>query len=217
MLDGFRSRHIPLDVIVQDWQCWKTDSWGSHAFDKDRFRIPTAGSSRSDKHAKVMISVWGKFYPGTANFEAMHDAGISTRATQGQAEGLARIPYLLRPLQRRRAEDVLGPARAGALRQGRGRVVDGCHRTRSRATARDAGRAAQLRTPTGMGTGARAQRLLPREQHGHLRGPACAAPDKRVVILTRSRSPASSATHRPRGRATSARRGPRCASRSLRA
>jgi len=46
--------------------------------------IPTV--SRSDgwlkalarRHARVMISVWGKFYPGTANFDAMQKAGFST-------------------------------------------------------------------------------------------------------------------------------------------
>ena len=94
VLDGFRSRHIPIDVIVQDWQYWKTDTWGSHAVRQGPVpRSRRAGSAQiHDKHAKLMISVWGKFYPGTANFEAMHDAGLSLRRTaEGQAEGLARV------------------------------------------------------------------------------------------------------------------------------
>jgi alpha-D-xyloside xylohydrolase len=77
VLDGFRSRHIPIDVIVQDWQYWKLDSWGSHEFEASRFPDPDGWIREiHDKyHARLMISVWGKYYPGTANFEAMHNAG----------------------------------------------------------------------------------------------------------------------------------------------
>jgi len=72
VVDGFRSRGIPFDTIVQDWFYWKADAWGSHEFDPTRFPDPV-GWIRSihDKHAKLMISVWPKFYPGTANFAAM--------------------------------------------------------------------------------------------------------------------------------------------------
>ena len=52
VLDGFRSRHIPIDVIVQDWQYWKIDSWGSHAFDKERFPDPDGGSSQIHDEAR---------------------------------------------------------------------------------------------------------------------------------------------------------------------
>jgi alpha-D-xyloside xylohydrolase len=77
VIDGFRSRGIPFDNIVQDWFYWKEDAWGSHEFDPTRFPDPV-GWIRSihDKHARLMISVWGKFYPGTANFEAMHSRGF---------------------------------------------------------------------------------------------------------------------------------------------
>lgn len=77
VIDQFRSRAIPFDNIVQDWFYWKEDAWGSHQFDPTRFPDPD-GWIRSihDKHARLMISVWGKFYPGTANFEAMHSAGF---------------------------------------------------------------------------------------------------------------------------------------------
>lgn len=77
VIDGFRSRNIPFDNIVQDWFYWRENAWGSHEFDPARFPDP-AGWVRSihDKHARLMISVWGKFYPGTANFEAMHSRGF---------------------------------------------------------------------------------------------------------------------------------------------
>ena len=63
-------------MIVQDWQYWPLDSWGSHAFDATRFPDPD-GWIRSihDEHAKLMISVWGKYYPTTENAKAMRAKG----------------------------------------------------------------------------------------------------------------------------------------------
>ncbi|HKV39269.1 MAG TPA: TIM-barrel domain-containing protein [Blastocatellia bacterium] len=77
VLEGFRSRGIPIDNIVQDWFYWKEAAWGSHEFDPARFPDPE-GWIRSihDKyHARLMISVWPKFYEGTKNFEEMHSRG----------------------------------------------------------------------------------------------------------------------------------------------
>lgn len=76
-VDGFRSRGIPFDTIVQDWFYWKEDSWGSHEFDPARFPDPDRWvRDIHDRHARVMISVWGKFYPGTKNFEEMRTQGF---------------------------------------------------------------------------------------------------------------------------------------------
>jgi alpha-D-xyloside xylohydrolase len=72
----FRARKIPFDNIVQDWQYWTIDKWGSHQFDPQRFPNPDAWiKAIHDLNAHLMISVWGKFYPGTDNFEAMQKAG----------------------------------------------------------------------------------------------------------------------------------------------
>jgi alpha-D-xyloside xylohydrolase len=77
VLAEYRKRGLPLDVIVQDWQYWPRDAWGSHAFDKERFPDPDAWiEAIHAQHARLMISVWGKFYPGTANFEVMHRGGF---------------------------------------------------------------------------------------------------------------------------------------------
>jgi alpha-D-xyloside xylohydrolase len=75
-LDGFRKRGIPIDNIVQDWMYWPQSEWGSHTFDPQRFPDPQGWINEIHKrNARLMISVWGKFYPGTANFEAMKSAG----------------------------------------------------------------------------------------------------------------------------------------------
>lgn len=75
-LDGFRSRGIPLDVIVQDWQYWPEAGWGSHEFDPTRFPDPNGWiqSIHDDYDARLMISVWPKFDVGTDTFNALDDA-----------------------------------------------------------------------------------------------------------------------------------------------
>ena len=81
VVSEFRKRRIPFDNIVQDWQYWKPDSWGSHEFDRSRFPDPGAWIQAIHRmHAYLMISVWGKFYPGTENFDAMEKAGYLYRA-----------------------------------------------------------------------------------------------------------------------------------------
>jgi alpha-D-xyloside xylohydrolase len=72
----FRARGIPLDAIVQDWQYWPLDSWGSHAFDASRFPDPGGWvKALHAEHARLMISVWGKFYPTTDNAKALRAKG----------------------------------------------------------------------------------------------------------------------------------------------
>lgn len=77
VLKEFRSRAIPLDNIVQDWQFWKPGTWGSHEFDPARFPDPEAwiASIHDDYHARLMLSVWPKFHAGTSNFKELEAAG----------------------------------------------------------------------------------------------------------------------------------------------
>ena len=81
-LAEFRRREIPIDAIVQDWQYWKPDAWGSHEFDAARFPDP-AGMIKAihDQHARFMISVWGKFYPNTDHAKALDAIGGLYQAT----------------------------------------------------------------------------------------------------------------------------------------
>jgi alpha-D-xyloside xylohydrolase len=72
----FRERKIPFDNIVQDWQYWRVDAWGSHAFDPARFPDPEGWiKALHAEHAHLMISVWGKFNPNTENAKQMTAQG----------------------------------------------------------------------------------------------------------------------------------------------
>ncbi len=72
----YRQAGIPFDNIVQDWRYWPDGRWGSHEFDPARFPDPDAWiKAVHELHARLMISVWGKFNPGTQNFEAMRSPG----------------------------------------------------------------------------------------------------------------------------------------------
>ena len=76
----FRERKIPFDNIVQDWQYWRPDAWGSHEFDPTRFPDPGAWiKAIHDQHAHMMISVWGKFNPNTENAKEMDAQGYLYR------------------------------------------------------------------------------------------------------------------------------------------
>ncbi len=75
-LAEFRSRHIPIDNIVQDWNYWKLDSWGSHQFEASRYPNPQAMiDSVHAMHGRFMISVWPKFYDSVDNYKALDANG----------------------------------------------------------------------------------------------------------------------------------------------
>ncbi|MBR4826413.1 MAG: DUF5110 domain-containing protein [Bacteroidales bacterium] len=79
-LAEFRRRGIPVDNIVQDWQYWLPDDWGSHDFDPARY--PDPEKMLDDVHAmngRFMISVWPKFYTSTQNYKELEAAGYVYR------------------------------------------------------------------------------------------------------------------------------------------
>lgn len=80
----FRRRGIGLDNIVQDWNYWEEDKWGSHEFDKTRYPDPQAMMDRvHDMNAHLMISVWPKFYASTEHYKEFDSNGwMYTRAVE---------------------------------------------------------------------------------------------------------------------------------------
>ena len=86
-LAEFRRRHIPVDNIVQDWQYWEEDQWGSHQFDSARYPAPEAMlDSVHAMHGRFMISVWPKFYTNTDNYKELKAAGYAY--THAEEDGL---------------------------------------------------------------------------------------------------------------------------------
>ncbi len=72
----YRKRHIPLDNIVLDWSYWPVKSWGSHEFDPKYFPDPSGMVDEVHKlNAKIMISVWPKFYITTDHYKEFDSKG----------------------------------------------------------------------------------------------------------------------------------------------
>ena len=80
----FRRRGIGLDNIVQDWNYWKEDAWGSHEFDETRYPNPQSMVDRvHNMNAHLMISVWPKFYTSTEHYKEFDSHGwMYTRAVE---------------------------------------------------------------------------------------------------------------------------------------
>jgi alpha-D-xyloside xylohydrolase len=77
VLEGFRSREIPIDNIVQDWQFWVPGTWGSQEFDTSRYPDPAGWIQQihDEYDAQLMISVWPKFHNTTDTYAQLRDAG----------------------------------------------------------------------------------------------------------------------------------------------
>lgn len=76
-LGAYRAQNIPIDAIVQDWFYWPEDQWGCHCFDPARFPDPAAMvQDVHGKNARIMVSVWPKFYPDTAHAKQLAERGL---------------------------------------------------------------------------------------------------------------------------------------------
>jgi alpha-D-xyloside xylohydrolase len=76
VLKEFRRRQVPIDNIVQDWFYWPEDAWGSHEFDLKRFPDATAMIDTVHQlNARLMISVWPKFYYTTQHYKELDQNG----------------------------------------------------------------------------------------------------------------------------------------------
>lgn len=57
-LDEYRRRHVPIDVIVQDWNYWP-QGWGYMKMNRDYYPDPKAlADSVHARNAKLMVSIW---------------------------------------------------------------------------------------------------------------------------------------------------------------
>lgn len=80
LIDEFRTRKIPLDVLVQDLNYWGNYPWGSHKFDEQRYPDPQNMISKAhEKHVKYVISVWGMFQQDSDNWLELKEKGLLFR------------------------------------------------------------------------------------------------------------------------------------------
>jgi len=195
VLDGYRKRGIPVDVIVQDWQYWRPSEWGSHIFDPARFPDPARWvADLHDRHARLMISVWPKFYRGTANFKALEAAGFlyKQNLVEGKQDWLKNVftnydafNPAARALYWSQMKDALFTKGVDAwwMDVSELEAVEGPFPT---PTAQIEAYQTHM-NPTALGSGARVLNAYPLvHAQGVYEGLRAAAPDKRVVILTRS-------------------------------
>jgi alpha-D-xyloside xylohydrolase len=188
-IDEFRRRGIPLDVIVQDFMYWKPDEWGSHEFDSTRFPdAPGWIRAIHDRHARLLISVWGKFYPDTRNAQEMRSRGflyqVLLRDSVKDWLGYRYTFYdAFNPAARRLFWDQLRPALFD-------KGVDAWWLDATEPDilpSWDLEKQREAINPTALASGARMLNAYSLEQVGGIyEGQREAAPDRRVAILTRS-------------------------------
>ena len=72
----FKARHLPLDVIVQDWQWWGPTGWNSMEFDPENYPDPKAlTDSLHEMGTRFMISVWSKVDKASALGKRLEERG----------------------------------------------------------------------------------------------------------------------------------------------
>ena len=72
----YRSRHIPLDAIVQDWFWWKQGGKGDPIFNSHYTDVPAELKTLHDEHVHAMISAWAVMDPTAENFKQIVQKGF---------------------------------------------------------------------------------------------------------------------------------------------
>ncbi len=71
-----RALKIPFDAVVQDWQYWGPNGWGSHEFEASRYPDPSAMVKQLHaQNVHTIVSVWARFDQGLANLAELERAG----------------------------------------------------------------------------------------------------------------------------------------------
>ena len=178
----YRSLHVPIDGIIQDWQYWTPNPWGSHQFDEKRYPDPT--KLMTDLHAQnvhMLISVWPKFDVDSPNANELRAAGALYPKV---------IPYVFPPGKGQWYDAFNPTARQIYWRQISKDLfshgIDGWWLDASEAEL--SGNWGEFRSyTTAAGPGARVFNAFPLMHSGGVfAGQRAENPEKRVFILTRS-------------------------------
>lgn len=97
VVQEYRRRQIPLDLIVLDWKSWPNGtSWGQKSFDPLRFPEPGAFTDRlHELRAKLMVSIWPIMTGDCANQVELRAKGLmlGNQSTYDAFKGPARQLY----------------------------------------------------------------------------------------------------------------------------
>ncbi|MGB7264379.1 MAG: TIM-barrel domain-containing protein, partial [Terracidiphilus sp.] len=73
---GYRSRHIPMDAIVQDWYWWNEGGKGDPVFNSGYTDVPGELKTLHDEHVHAMISAWAMMDSTAENYKQMVQKGF---------------------------------------------------------------------------------------------------------------------------------------------
>jgi alpha-D-xyloside xylohydrolase len=79
---GYRSRHIPLDAIVQDWYWWKEGGKGDPVFNSGYPDVPAELKTLHDEHVHAMISAWAMMDSTAENYKQIVQKGFDIPGAQ---------------------------------------------------------------------------------------------------------------------------------------
>ena len=72
----YRTRHIPMDGIVQDWFWWTKGGEGDPVFNSNYTDVPAELKTLHDEHVHAMLSVWGLMDETAKNFQEIKQRGL---------------------------------------------------------------------------------------------------------------------------------------------
>ena len=77
VLEGYRSRRVPIDCVIQDWQYWGNNYlWNAMEFLNEGFPDPKAMVDEIHaKNAHLLISIWASFGPMTKPYRELAAKG----------------------------------------------------------------------------------------------------------------------------------------------
>jgi len=76
LANKYRAAKLPLDCIVQDWDYWTPDLWGSHTMDATKYPNPKVMvDSLHAMNLHTMISIWPVFHSSTSNYQQFNAIG----------------------------------------------------------------------------------------------------------------------------------------------
>ncbi|MGD0345529.1 MAG: TIM-barrel domain-containing protein [Terracidiphilus sp.] len=78
----YRSRHIPMDAIVQDWYWWKEGGKGDPIFNSGYTDVPAELKTLHDEHVHAMISAWAMMDASAENYKQIVAKGFDVPGAQ---------------------------------------------------------------------------------------------------------------------------------------